>query len=1447
MQWIPITCLAVALISTDDPDSDPEVVRALEAVALAVAKDDLTTARTEAKHAVEVAKDRLGLDHKWTTKAQLALADAQWRISVKLGDEEGVEIWIDEAYRFATKSGDPAAKHDWAERAEEFARRTKPPGDPAIAEAVVNRAAAGWERAQQADDAAELLVQAEDAALAALELGEPETARVWAEAGRRVAVEALARENPRRLRLELLVCEARWLTARTSGDWETCRAWTDRARGFLGPLRDEAIEALWARRSEETNRGLAEFDPKPAIARALDGFDEAIRRDDLATAREHATAADRMAAERLGPEDPLRARAALAHADAQWRISVASGAMALACSWAGEARRAAVDADDLELAASWADRAEAAALESAKPGDPTLTCAALERATIRFGLAEAAGEQGEAIDQASDAVRAALSLDDLEAAATWVERGQGVLAGADLGEDDPRTVRVALWGAVVRGWEALGRGDSTSAEAALLGVWERAEPILPSGDPARSQAMGLAARLVDEPDEALARYRKIVEETEGHEAEAPRVRVVALLQIARLVADRDEDDVEASARALVEAGRLLSTRDAAMTLACRAVDRPGQVLTEEARNAASDPAVEATEGIVRAKLARIQERLIEGGVDPAVAELTGLRLAYYQWQRRRPDEAEATLNGLEPSIARGPIPPYFAGHFWNLRGLIDLERARFARARDAFEKAEALFRDAAIQPEQAIVLNNLGLLLLRQGDRVAAGAYLRIAVSYFDDNPLAETRVDHARALTNLAKTVEIEDPAAAEALHTRALELLTSGAGDDPEVTSTIVVCRNNLGISAYTVGEIDRAAEAFTRARRDAVASYGEGHFHVAEIDVNLGWIALARGHAEDAEALFDRSLATFRAELGDDHPRTAEVLSYRARTLIDLGRAEEARKDLVEALALRRQFLARALGSSLSERDRLAVVQELRVHPESSAWPGVLDTYLELATRVGASTTEQYRELLAWKGILARHAPTSLEDLEDHEEIRDVAGRYELALRELHRAAFEAEGPNRASALARSEDLAEDLERQLRDLSPRFALGVEEEVATPERVAGALPGGAVLLDVIEIREFHQSEFGEPPGRSRYLGFLVRPDRGEPIRLDLGDSSELNDYIAQFRADLEAGRGANTPVAEALAGLVRDRLAPDLVGASTLIVAGDGLFHFLPLAALPIRGPGTFWAEDLAFAAVPTAESILRRRVQDDADPSASGALIVGGVDYGDTGDDNPFVPLAATLGEAREVAEAYARAFPDRRGSIRLLTGPDATGEAIRPLLPRSRIVHLATHGRFQASGTVEAFGVYGASARFDSRVALADANFGRPTAILTADEVGRMDLHRTDLVVLSACESGLGHVRAGQGTIGLFGAFDRAGARTVVGSLWEVADAPTAALMKAFYRHLWTESPTGGPVGPAAALRAAQLDLIHGRVTDADGGSLADPRYWSTFILEGDPAAPPRRPG
>ena len=348
-----------------------------------------------------------------------------------------------------------------------------------------------------------------------------------------------------------------------------------------------------------------------------------------------------------------------------------------------------------------------------------------------------------------------------------------------------------------------------------------------------------------------------------------------------------------------------------------------------------------------------------------------------------------------------------------------------------------------------------------------------------------------------------------------------------------------------------------------------------------------------------------------------------------------------------------------------------------------------------------------------------------------------------------------------------------------------------------------------------------------------------------------------------------------------------------ATVLVSPDGALGLVPLAALPGQAPGTYLIEEHAIALVPVprccgALAERARRTARSRRPRSrrrrccwSATSITARPRRGRRPGREPvgrprhprraWAPLPtlpATGDEIRDRATLFKQALPTPRPH-ELRRRPGHRG-GVAPAGLAHRYLHLATHGYFAPRKLRSALapepagprgagagaagddlfggrGVVGFHPGLLSGLALAGANRppepGQDDGILTALEVAELDLSGVELAVLSACETGLGEVAGGEGLLGLQRAFQVAGARGVVASLWKVDDEPTRALMARFYENLW-----GKQMGKLEALREAQLWMLRGGraravmlIEEGQPAGRSDrvlPFYWAAFVLSGD---------
>jgi len=266
----------------------------------------------------------------------------------------------------------------------------------------------------------------------------------------------------------------------------------------------------------------------------------------------------------------------------------------------------------------------------------------------------------------------------------------------------------------------------------------------------------------------------------------------------------------------------------------------------------------------------------------------------------------------------------------------------------------------------------------------------------------------------------------------------------------------------------------------------------------------------------------------------------------------------------------------------------------------------------------------------------------------------------------------------------------------------------------------------------------------------------------------------------------------------------------------------------------------------------------------------VLVGGIDFGGenqrvaetkpgTQPSVPFFwPLGGTQSEVGALLVQFEGEFPDAPHP-KVLCKDKATKTAVVAAAATHQFVHLATHGFFAGESeqsillAEQRAALERGDLRLLARVArrhpgllsgLVFAGVNRSDrrpeeTILTALETAELELGKVELVVLSACNTGRGQVAGGEGVLGLQRAFQLAGARSVVASLWGVPDKETHELMREFYRRVWSDKP----VPRAEALRQAQLWMLEnwkprgGLERPAPQGP-PPPYVWAAFVLSGD---------
>lgn len=811
-------------------------------------------------------------------------------------------------------------------------------------------------------------------------------------------------------------------------------------------------------------------------------------------------------------------------------------------------------------------------------------------------------------------------------------------------------------------------------------------------------------------------------------------------------------------------------------------------------------------------------------------------------------------------------------------------QADYGRAEPLYRQAAETFKEIVGEADPLYLrcLNNLAVLCQDTGDYPQAVRIFEQLQKAYREH-LGEMHPNYGLTLHNLGDTLQdMGDLQKAEPLLLRSLEIVRGTLG---EKNHLYIQNLANLAKLYERKRDLDRAEKFYLEALAIYERGGGKDGPGYAVQLANLSLLYLARGDFQRAEESMLRA-EQLKEKLGRHDWPVPGVGPFNLGSLYYLKKDyAKADKFLRQSLdIIRRHFENTVIAQS--ERRQLNLARSLRHR---------LDLYLSLAVEAHLPPEQVYEEMLAFKGSvfahqywvrLARHR--SEKDAETDRLYRELQD----AARELSEVSFAAPDPQKTRARQEQiQKLSERKERLEAELARHSATFDNQQAIlrlSPARLCAALPAGAASIDFLEFHYHPPVTRGDQSAKAqwRIVAVVARPDRPLELR-DLGSAQAIARACTNWRKELtseEAGApSGRSPAASELRRLIWQPLEPLLEGSRAVLVSPDGVLASVPLGALPGSQPDSYLLEERAIAVLPVPQLApqMLGTTSDAASPGATASLLLlGDVDFDARAQQGEqavaaapglraargsrsmhFDRLAGTAREIESIRGSFVQAYPD--GSVSEMRRADATKKAFMRQVAGKRYLHLATHGFFAppelqsglsrpqlAEGS--SLSLFGYHPGVLSGLALAGAG-DRDTSsgddgILTALEVASLDLSAAELVVLSACETGLGGAAGGEGLLGLQRAFQIAGSRSVLASLWKVDDEATEQLMTRFYANLWQKH-----MPLLEALRQAQLDILRQApsstklrgpgqvkaVPENASQSRAHPRLWAAWVLSGDP--------
>jgi len=786
-------------------------------------------------------------------------------------------------------------------------------------------------------------------------------------------------------------------------------------------------------------------------------------------------------------------------------------------------------------------------------------------------------------------------------------------------------------------------------------------------------------------------------------------------------------------------------------------------------------------------------------------------------------------------------------------GALNVFKLDFVRAEEFLSQAQELM-EQLLGPDHlkvALILHNRANIANRRRDYGTAEKFYLRALS-IKEKALGPSHPWVGATLNNLGifywarnENSKADEYIKAEEYFLRAVAIFEKFNG--PESTPVAqTLC--NLGVVVKSAGDYKRAEEYYKRALPILEKLNGPNHMAVAGALDDLGILYADDGEYAKAEPLLLRELQITQDVRGPDHPDAGRILRVLSKMYTNAGNTTRARECWRQALTIEEKNLPLnlAIGSERQKADfwvpYMAYMEQVisfqMLHdPESSESREVAAE--ALLQRKGRILDALADNVVSLRGRLSEEDQALLDRLKD-----TTSKLANLVL----------SGPGK-TALSEHQQQIKTLTEQREALENeigRRSAGYFQSSApiSLKEIQAAIPDGGALVEygLYEPYDVKQPlESINASGPYRYVAYVIT---GHGVRsVDLGDAKTIDAAISALRKSLRDPQSRDMKV---VARAVDEKIMHPvraLAGNSRhLLIAPDGELDLVPFEAL-IDENGHYLVEQFLFTYLSTGRDLLRMEtprasnteVVVVADPSFDGAkggavshvpntqlrAATRSMTLSDNSGSVYFAPLEGTKAEAQEIRALFPKA--------QVFTGTQAT-KAMLLGLNAPAMLHIATHGFFLEDTKKDKAGDSANATRGDdpenpllrSGLALAGANVNRQggdSGILTALEASNLNLWGTKLVTLSACDTGIGEVRVGEGVFGLRRAFVLAGAESLVMSLWPVSDYTTREMITAYYTGLKDGH------GRGEALRQAELAMLKRKGHE-------HPFYWASFIESGE---------
>ncbi|NEQ38166.1 MAG: tetratricopeptide repeat protein, partial [Okeania sp. SIO3I5] len=781
------------------------------------------------------------------------------------------------------------------------------------------------------------------------------------------------------------------------------------------------------------------------------------------------------------------------------------------------------------------------------------------------------------------------------------------------------------------------------------------------------------------------------------------------------------------------------------------------------------------EPLFQQSLAIIKEKL--GDNHPDVATSLNNLAVLYRLQGRYTEAEPLYQQSLDIRQEQlGDNHPDVARSLNNL-ALLYQSQGRYTEAEPLYQQSLAIIKEKLgdNHPSVATSLSNLAGLYKSQGRYTEAEPLYQQSLAIRKEQ-LGDNHPSVATSLNNLAGLYYSQGRyTEVEPLYQESLAITKDKLGDNhPDVATSL----NNLAFLYTSQGRYIEAEPLYQQSLAIRKEQLGDNHPDVATSLSNLAGLYKSQGRYTEAEPLYQQSLAIIKEKLGDNHLDVAIILENLAGLYYSQGKTTDAVKILSQGLAVAEHNLSQNLvaGDELQKQEymkkisrgaNIAISLNLQsALNNSEATRLALKTIFErkgrildfltnslqiLRQRTDDSGTQKFlNQLIAKRTQLSNLIFKKLEDFPSPEVYRELLTNVEKEVKEL--------------------------EGKLSERSAEF--GNLSQPITIEKMQQQIPADTALVELVRYKPFNpKAPENERFGKPRYAAYILY-QTGEPQAIDLGEAEPIDKTVEKLRKYL---RNSNVPLeqlkrsARKLDQMVMQPVRQLLGETKTILLSPDAALNLIPFEAL-VDENNQYLVENYQITYLTSGRDLLRQNLQNNRQTP----LVIANPKYQQQGEkvalenyrsidlsDFVFLPLGGTQLEAETISQLFPEALT--------LTKTKATENALKQV-KNPDFLHIATHGFFLSKPTSEN------STDFDNPLFRSGLVFagvekqqsGGDDGVFTAYEATLLNLVGTQLVVLSACDTGIGDISAGEGIYGLRRAFVIAGSESQMISLWKVED-------------------------------------------------------------------------